>query len=173
VTEPSATRLKLAAAKFFLSKIDRIVGKGGPKTPPELAYYADAFISAARSVPWVMKAEYGRRKGYAEWRSGFPASEDEKFILKRTTKLRNQSQKKEPLRPTLLPMIAPIVFGPSEVVHMEGIGPVHVPTTFKVLWFPALGNMEFQATFLRYLEFLERLVADCERKFPSEPAKSN
>jgi hypothetical protein len=168
MTEPTATRFKLEIARYFLKRIDAIVGKGGPETPPELAYYADAFISTARSVTFVMKCEYGHCEGFDAWHDQFP-TEDERPLLKRTAKLRNESQKQAPLRPTLQAMIAPVVGGPSRLEFMEGIGWVHVPTTVKVFWIAALGNMEFHATFSRYVEYLERLVTACEGKFHRRP----
>ena len=53
---------KLAEARFFFEKIGEYYHRS-----PDVGYYADAFIAAARSVTWVLKAECQDIPGWQEW----------------------------------------------------------------------------------------------------------
>ena len=85
------TRRKLEEAKFFLDQLRPNYGK-----EKKFDFYLSAFISAARSVTWVMGAEYGEAAGYKEWFDGLQPSEAEERLLKGTNTLRVRTQKFDP-----------------------------------------------------------------------------
>jgi hypothetical protein len=68
------TKAKLDEARFFLDHLQKhraAATSGSPRKPdPEpFAYYLSAFISAARSVTWVLQAEETEK--YKAWLSGW------------------------------------------------------------------------------------------------------
>lgn len=82
------TRRKLEEAKFFLDQLRPNYGK-----EKKFDFYLSAFISAARSITWVMGAEYGDVPGYKDWFDGLQPSEEEERLLKGTNTLRVRTQK--------------------------------------------------------------------------------
>jgi hypothetical protein len=88
-----STQLKLEEAKFFLDQLAPNYGK-----EKKFDFYLSAFISAARSVTWVMRAEYSDAKGWEEWFESLEPSKEETSLLKGTTEVRNRAQKYEPLQ---------------------------------------------------------------------------
>jgi hypothetical protein len=68
-----ATRIKYHEAEFFLAKLDssyyedvrRMFKKS--RKPPVFHYYLSAFLSAARSITWIMRSEYRLISGWEEW----------------------------------------------------------------------------------------------------------
>ncbi len=56
------TQFKLDEARFFLDHLAPNYGK-----ERKFDFFLSAFISAARSVTWVMKAEYADVEGWAAW----------------------------------------------------------------------------------------------------------
>jgi hypothetical protein len=98
------TRQKLAEAKFFLSKLnehryDSLNEAICNPTGLELvSYFLSAFVSAARSVTWIMRSEYGRLPQWESWwKSQIPVAHVAK-LLRLFNTLRNRSQKAEPVR---------------------------------------------------------------------------
>lgn len=59
----SDTREKLGEATYFIKKMRAAY----ESNQPEYIYLMNAFISAARSVTFVMQKEYARIKGFKEW----------------------------------------------------------------------------------------------------------
>jgi hypothetical protein len=78
------TREKLEEAKFFLEQLE------ADYKSARFQYYLSAYISAARSVTWVMRHEYNDVVGWEEWFSKKP----EEPFLKQTNALRVQAVKK-------------------------------------------------------------------------------
>jgi hypothetical protein len=58
----SPTKYKLEEAAFFLDHLKKNRGKA-----QAFDFYLSAFINAARSVHWVMNAEYTHVDGYRKW----------------------------------------------------------------------------------------------------------
>jgi hypothetical protein len=56
------TKHKLEEASFFLGKV-----KSCLDDPIGLSYYLSAFVSAGRSVTWVMQSEFGKNQEHKEW----------------------------------------------------------------------------------------------------------
>ena len=84
------TNGKLAEARFFFEKLKEYYNQ-----PPDIGYYANAFIGAARSVTWVLKAECRDIPGWQEWYDVKKPTEDENKFLKKMNNARIRSQKKE------------------------------------------------------------------------------
>jgi hypothetical protein len=93
----SRTRRKLDEACFFLNHL-----QDAEKKHPEFDYFLNAFVAASRSVSWIMKAEYGKVFGWREWYEAQVPQEGEEDLLASFTKLRNRSQKEDPLESELI-----------------------------------------------------------------------
>lgn len=87
------TRRKLEEAEFFLTQLRPNYNKDR-----KFDFYLSAFVSAARSVPWAMQAEYATRPGWREWYDAKKPDSEELRLFKGTTTVRNRSQKAGALR---------------------------------------------------------------------------
>jgi hypothetical protein len=58
----SEIMFKLVEAEYFLSKSKEKLGD-----PYEFYFNLDAFLSAARSVTWIMQKEYSKHIGFNDW----------------------------------------------------------------------------------------------------------
>src|SRR6266478_3025373 len=90
------TKDRLAEARFFLEHLREERAKNAHPNKPLSAYfryYLHAFISAARSVTWVLKSEETEK--YKAWNPLWEAqiSEAEKPLLKLATDMRNSALK--------------------------------------------------------------------------------
>jgi hypothetical protein len=82
------TEHKLREALFFLSQL-----KKAHPFYQNFNFYLSAFISAARSVTWIMRSECGHIPGWEAWyNSKTPSAADLDLMAKLTT-IRNESQK--------------------------------------------------------------------------------
>lgn len=94
VTIP-ATQRKLREAQFFISKLEKheCALDGGSREEAE--FYFSAFLSAARSVTFVLEAE--QQASYKEWSPIWRAtrSDRERLLLSRFTDARNRALKRE------------------------------------------------------------------------------
>jgi len=97
------TRHKLNETWFFLTKLDEHYFDHiqsviqGDVSPPAFAYYLSAFVSAARSVTWVMRHEYSRAPGWEDWFQNQKVTDQHRVLLKLFNDLRVRSEKREPL----------------------------------------------------------------------------
>lgn len=100
-----STKRKLEEAEFFLAQL-------APNYMKErkFDFFLSAFISSARAVTWVMKAEYGRVSGWKEWHDTQKPNTDEPRLFDGTNDLRIRLTKREALRTT-------------ERIHLKGITP--------------------------------------------------
>ena len=88
----SRTTRKLDEARFFMARLE-----DSTAAHPQFDYFLSAFVSASRSVSWVMKAECKERPGWLEWYESKQPVGDEKAILAKMNDLRVRSEKFEPL----------------------------------------------------------------------------
>jgi len=90
-----ATTKKLRETRFFLAKLEREVTPLEPSHIEEAEFYFSAFLSAARSVTFVLEAEEPIK--YVAWSPGWRASrsERERFLLHRFTDARNRALKRQ------------------------------------------------------------------------------
>jgi hypothetical protein len=89
-----ATQKKLREARFFLAQLEHEQYNAGLNPSEAVEYYFSAFLSAARSVTFVLEAEEPDK--YSEWS---PArrnmrSEADKDLLGRFTTARNRALKR-------------------------------------------------------------------------------
>jgi hypothetical protein len=84
---------KISEALFFVSKMRE---KYNHRV--EFKFYLSAFLSSARSITWVMKAEFGKVPFYKAWHDGRKLSEEETRVFKRINDLRVETNKIKPVR---------------------------------------------------------------------------
>jgi hypothetical protein len=89
-----STRQRLDEARFFLGELeshyDDII---------TFRHFLNAFISSARSVSWIMKAEYNDINGWEDWYQSKKPTRKDQALMKQATEARNRSQKQSPLKP--------------------------------------------------------------------------
>lgn len=192
----SACRFKLEEAAFFLSKIDEHYYdylNTGSFVP--LGYYLSAFASAARSVPWVMRAEYHGVSGWRDWYDDqLPPYHSDRELLRGFRAFRNTTQKvrqpqysisyfasdpeggrppepdpwgdRKPLPSRFSVKLEPVDGdGNKKQVYQAEL------TAFDVE-LPELGKGSLLTAARRYLRLLEKLVNDCEARFGEPSAAS-
>src|SRR4051812_42099977 len=95
------TRHKLEETRFFLGQLEEhcydklkahLIDDNAAVIFP---YYLSAFISAARSVTWIMRSEYGAFDGWEVWWKSQAPEASMAELLQLFTRLRNRSQKAE------------------------------------------------------------------------------
>lgn len=178
---------KLQEARFFLDKMrENYPGE------EHFDYYFSAFTSAARSVLWVMRYEFGDVPGWRGWFEFKSAGEEVQKLLSVFTTLRNRSQKREPLQ--TFPRIEFVFPDLDEESKRwwDALPPdtrLHVTVTDEPESAPGLredGGRAFAATLgsvyrivkefpegdilnacREYLQWLEAIVEECLRRFPS------
>jgi hypothetical protein len=185
----SRTRRKLEEATFFLEKM-----RSERSAHPDFDFYLSACVNAARSVTWIMRAEYLDIEGWETWfRTKEPTAEDQS-LLRKLNDLRVRSVKTHPLeaKATLVFAIPPdrvtpelkeslksaigkkIILTAWEVSDGENEHlPDRVPASAFLTTFQGVGRQldEFPGEDVvnvlnRYLSLLECLVAECEALFP-------
>ncbi len=90
---PTRTQYKLEEAKFFLALLEQ-----NWRHFPHVDYFLSAFISAARSVTWVMRSEYGSKPGWAEWFEARKPSPETRELLKQVNNVRVRATKTVPVK---------------------------------------------------------------------------
>lgn len=181
----SRTRRKLEEARFFYRFLEE-----NRFANPAFDYYLSAFVSAARSVTWVMRAEYLGVQGWEQWFSTKLATPAEDALLCKVNEMRLRSVKTHPLEASaaLIVHIPPEWVTPGLEDRLElGVGKRFKATIFEVaedneIQFPdgfpnnaIVGTVEGVERRVdefpdedvvnvckRYLLFLEELVAECE-----------
>ncbi len=180
------TQRKSLEAQFFLMHLEK-----DWRHVPNFDFYLSAFISAARSVLWVMRSEFLHIPGWTEWyNEKHPSSEMSEF-LRKLNNVRVRSVKTIPIKTRTK---AKVHIPPSKVTSelLEWLSQSHGK---KVRLIPAdssntnfaitdgskvLAEAELQSAqhelpefpgenclliCLRYLSWLEGLVAECHDKF--------
>ena len=106
----SRTRRKRTEAQFFLRKLEDAVAEH-----PDFDFFFSAFVSSARGVTWVMKAEYKERPGWLAWYENKEPVEAEQLLLTQMNDLRVRSEKFQPLETR----VAIVMDFPPEAVTPE------------------------------------------------------
>jgi hypothetical protein len=180
-----ATRMKFREAEFFLGKLDgayyedvrRMFKKS--KKPPVFQYYLSAFLSAARSIAWIMRSEYKVVPGWEEWYKT-QKSEENAQLLTLFNQLRIQSEKVEPVVPGRAVRIEgdggpPVELDPrlprfrmtitSADPDSDGI-PIMSGEVTEWKWtIDELDGDDLVEACRRYLGLLSALLTDCENRF--------
>ena len=112
----SRTRRKLDEAEYFLGKLEVAVA-----AHPDFDFLLSAFVSSARSVTWVMKAEYKDNSVWAAWYKAKAPTDAERKLLAQMNDLRVRSEKFEPLetRPAIVLDFPPEAVTPQLLQHRE------------------------------------------------------
>jgi hypothetical protein len=182
------TRERLDEARFFLSEL-----QSRYHNMPTFRYYLNAFITSARSVSWIMKAEFNDVEGWAEWYKSKQPTPEEQLLLKQTTDARNRSQKQGPLKPVY--QLTVIVDAADMPVDIEELKKKMIGKTFLLDVKGVSEDMsqevlivgdendfvgEVERFFMKlddfqnedvlkicssYFSFLERMVDECEQLF--------
>lgn len=182
----SRTKYKLEEAKFFLLLLEQ-----NWRNFPHVDFFLSAFVSAARSVTWVMRAEYGNSAGWAEWFDARKPSSQTRDLLKRMNDVRVRATKSEPLRtqtsatvnippdevtPELLELLRSgakqrLRLEPTDPTNTEALlmlgdrilSKVRIETATHEL--PEFEGMDARVICRRYLEELDALLLECEVRF--------
>lgn len=90
-----ATHKKLREARFFLDQMEHELTSAGHNPVEAVEFYLSAFLSAARSVTFILQAEEPHK--YPEWSHAWKEtrSEEDKQMLARFTSARNRALKRE------------------------------------------------------------------------------
>jgi hypothetical protein len=187
----SHTQEKLLEATFFLGQmreheksfIEAITE--GRLADPRFRYFASAIIAAARSVTWVMRAEFGRVVGWEDWYERQKPAPEDKWLLDVFTSVRNSSQKIAPVIPAWATSPTP-----TPVHYDNAPWPVKGRTPSVVVIFPSKTNPDDSSVLVqigrgsvyatlqelsgghllnaceRYMEMLKTLTAQCHATFP-------
>jgi hypothetical protein len=89
----AATQEKLLEAKFFLDKLRASIW-----VQPDFDYYLNAFLGSARSVLWIMRAEYSDTPGWEEWYKSKELNALDVAFLRDINELRIESTKRSSVR---------------------------------------------------------------------------
>ena len=184
-----ATQHKLEEANFFRAFLKPNYGK-----EKKFDFYLSAFISAARSVTLIMRAEFEKVPGWEAWFEAEQAKADEP-LKKGTTDARNRLLKYEPLRTFGDPIFMDPYTANGDAVDadsfMARIVREHLPTnmggttgkffieavvddrTVRVYFRQVMLHRELKefpgehilSVCNRYYEWLAKIVGECEAKF--------
>jgi hypothetical protein len=165
------TLKKLQEAKFFLARLKSVDEQMFANEPESFEFYLSAFLSAARSVTFVLQRE--EKDKYDAWFPGWSGrlSEEERAIMTFFKDERNASQKEGSSKATATWDFIPVTkiksdykSGRHPIYGWEWFGPPGTPVpevgvrkySFETEGEPRKVTEECQ----RYLDILERLVTD-------------
>lgn len=183
------TEYKLAESKFFLDQLKLNRGK-----LDKFNFYLSAFISAARSVHWVMNTEYGKVPGWTMWQKmkERTAPEDVKDLLKRTKDMRNHAVKRGSV---MAEVVTKIKLPKPEIERLNKLGPgrimiqgtmsncrfIHMNAAGEMVMFQTVKLMKFgrvEPKFFPHKDVLEEcqtyydvlatFVEECTEKFGNQ-----
>lgn len=184
-TRVGATRSKYKEAQFFLDQLGtsyyddvrRIFKRS--KRPPVFHYYLSAFLSAARSVTWIMRSEYQQMAGWEQWFETQKTAEHAE-LLHLFNQLRIRSEKIEPIIPGRAVRIEgdggpPVERDPRlPRFHMsitsadpdsDGV-PIMSGEVLEWRWtIEELDGDDLVAACRRYLTLISQLLDNCESRF--------
>lgn len=183
---------KLGEAKYFLEQMKRThfdiayhLADESPPTPVFI-YYLSAFVSAARSVTWIMRSEYGAVPGWKLWYEQEEQLDEERELLDAFSAFRNRNEKQGILdarwSPTYTPVpkdIQPAHSADSsakpqyqltltkiDCVDADSSDLVMLSYVDHIRWESRLlGDKDLVASCDRYYRMLDLLVRKCEKQF--------
>ena len=168
------TQRKLREAEFYYRRLHEVFERKWMNEPEAFRHFFSAFITAARSVSWVLKRE--QKEKYGAWLATWEdrLSEEDRKLLKLTATLRNEEAKEGGRDP--LVEREEITFNEMLGLHRERSHPAHhqmppqgplslgaKPVSFhrEKHYFEDAGNREEVMTVCKqYLIYLEKLVQD-------------
>ena len=180
------TEYKLEEARFFLAHLEKHWNH-----VPHVDFYLSAFVSAARSVTWIMKAEFSDVSGWKEWYEGKKPSREIRDLLKTMNDVRVRAVKTTPLKTrttanvTIPPedvtprVLALLEGGTRQLIHLEPIDETntvfHIKHGDEILAkahlnsasheLPEFGGRDAKDVCREYLTELEGVVSECLSTF--------
>lgn len=189
MTRISRTDFKLQEAKFFFLHLER-----DWRHIPNFEFFLSAFVSAARSVTWVMRYEYGKLVGWEDWFSLRQPPAHLRESLRKMNDIRVRATKTEPIRTTTtLRLVIPPENMTPELKAIDTLGrsnfriePTdHTNTSVDIYYddrhvgkgriehvkheLPEFKGEDAIQVCKAYLDELETLVQECEQKFSLLP----
>lgn len=184
----SHTRVKLSEAEYFMKKMEESLTKN-----PDFTYLFSAFISAARSILWIMQAEFHEVLGWREWYDSQAVEGEDAEFLKAVNAVRVRSQKQLPLKTDIATVVvvdrstfsqelneflagldgneARITFEvgrgkPNQETQIEGDKVSFTARAYKLYRvMDDFPGVDVLTVSRRYITWLESLVNECERLF--------
>jgi hypothetical protein len=166
-----ATLDNLEEARFFLQKLREMAAAAAHRDAGAFGHYLSAFISAARSVPWVLGNE--EKEKYDAWKATWEdaLTADDKELLRFTNERRLDEAKRKgaglkvnwkyvsiyELPPEQYRMFEGTRATPLTLVTLEGLIPAP-PKVGRPVHHFSDGDEEVIATCERWLQYLEKLV---------------
>lgn len=180
------TEYKLEEARFFLAYLEQHWNH-----VPHVDFYLSAFVSAARSITWVMKAEFSAVPGWEQWYEGKKPSREIRDLLRKMNDVRVRAVKTTPLKTrttakVTIPLeeltprvLAFLESGAPGLIHLEPTDEtntvVHVKHGNEILAkahlnsasheLPEFGGRDAKDVCREYLSELEGLVSECLSTF--------
>jgi hypothetical protein len=106
------TQGKIDEAHFFVSKMRE---KYNDRT--EFKFYLSAFLSAGRSVIWVMNTEFGKVPSFKTWYDSRMLNDEENRIFKLVNDLRVETNKIKPVKTR--PIVTTVIEIPADVDYNQ------------------------------------------------------
>jgi hypothetical protein len=162
-----ATQKKLAEARFFLGHMREEANKPNRQNPDAFDHYLSAFISAARSVLWVLHHE--RKEEWENFEPGWKSrlTGDESKLLKFTNEQRIESVKKKGASTTVEFVMVPMIrlhghrSVPAHLAQFGGLFEAGNKIGVPVHHFDVEGTKtEVIELCNRYLRFLEKTIEE-------------
>lgn len=188
------TEFKFKEVKYFLSLLSRRSTIG-----EKFDFLLNAFVNSARSITWIMKAEFSKVDGWRKWYNSKKANEEENKLLRLFNEMRISSTKIKPLKTALVIVFSVIIPKDDKVTYKE-LNEILKPGKVKVTFYkkgakarkPSKGLLlkevqieeicrpireysEEDALKLckKYFAFLENLVNECVEKFGEKTQEVN
>jgi len=179
MTGMTDTRDKFLEAKYFLDQM-----KSTQPDRDAFRYNLSAFLSAGRSVTWIMQNEFRHVSGFDDWYADKQTQMEKDELMKVLKNRRNLTVHQKSLRPHALVKVnlyERITVSESvsiSIKHADGTEerrdfpsepkpPIPaVPTTTEWLWyFDELPNVDIVTVCTEYVGKLESLVNECVSRF--------
>lgn len=179
------TEHKLKEAKYFFRLLSR-----NKKSGEQFDFLLNAFVNSARSITWVMRAEFSKSPGWDPWFDERNVEDSEKTILDLFNSLRVSASKKESLKTYFLidMKIPKDKLGKSisrkldrltgkqvEITITKNMGRKPKPTPKKLTFCAYLTNVrrgvigftenDILELCAKYLAILDDLAVDCINRF--------
>lgn len=168
------TRDKLNEAGFFLCKMS-----GAADDRDAFRFNLSAFLSAARSVTWVMQKQYAHSQSFSEWLTKKQAEMSANGLMQYFVEQRNQVTKQRAITSSFP---VNIYFDQEEnkalsIYFIDGTGKTAQPLNIDRVPMNAPGCLYYFKDFPEkdavslcqdYLNEVERIVSDWESRFPNE-----
>lgn len=164
------TRHKLREAEYFLSML-----KEAYEDDNTFAYNLSAFLSAARSVTFYMRDQYGRRNGLTEWYRPKETEmrADPELVFLNEARVESVHKETVPTRATRQATATARAFIATEktpqdkqVEQAKAKAPARTGPKTVRRFFAEFENHEVRDFCEKQLAKLAKLVEECEKQFP-------